>query len=136
MTGMWNAWMQAWCWLVIVFGIVLATAVSPATDAPVRLAMGIIGGAPIRFDDSNLRFAFSLMGALSIGWGLTVLAVARAGAGAMPWRGITAAVVAWYVIDSAASVATGVPFNAASNTLLLALFLGPVLGSGVLRARA
>lgn len=136
MTGMWKTWMTAWCGVVIVFGIVLATAASPATDAPARLAVTIIAGAPTTFDSALLRFAFSLMGALSIGWGLTVLAMTRAEGMAL-WRAVGAAVIVWYVIDSAASVATGFPRNAVSNTLLLALFLVPATGAGLWRrARA
>lgn len=136
MTGLWKTWMTAWCWIVVAFGATLATAVLPATDGPARLAMAIIGGAPTTFDDNALRFAFSLMGALSMGWGLTVLALVRAGVSAETWRGVSTAVVLWYVVDSAASVATGFPRNAASNTLLLALFLTPVIGAGVWRAQA
>jgi hypothetical protein len=40
-----------------------------------------------------------------------------------------------YVIDSAISVASGVPVNAVSNTALIAALLAPILASGVLGNR-
>jgi hypothetical protein len=133
MTGVWKSGMAAWCWLVIVFGAVLTTATFPVTDAPARLVMGVISGAPASFDDNALRFAFGLMGALTIGWGMTVQALLRHDVGTPVWRGVTVAVLVWYVVDSAASVATGFPLNAVSNTLITALFLACVAGSGVWR---
>lgn len=69
------------------------------------------------------------MGAVTLGWGATVLAVVR-GTGDMPaaqalalWRGITAALLLWYVVDSALSVATGFWRNALSNTVLIGWYL-------------
>jgi hypothetical protein len=44
--------------------------------------------------------------------------------------------VVWYVVDSALSVATGFPLTRRRNTLILAAFLAPVLGSGVLGSPA
>ena len=48
------------------------------------------------------------------------------------WRGIAAGVCAWFAIDSTISVVTGFPLNAVSNTLIIAMLLAPVPGSGVL----
>jgi hypothetical protein len=53
-------------------------------------------------------------------------------ADARAWRGLTGAMLAWFVIDSAASVSTGAPVNAVSNAVFLATFLIPILASGVL----
>ena len=80
------------------------------------------------------------MGAVSMGWALTFYAAFSAAAalgaqGQPAWRAVTVAVVAWYVIDSALSVATGFALNAVPNTLLLAGYLLPVWRSGVLGAR-
>jgi hypothetical protein len=52
------------------------------------------------------------------------------------WRLMTAAVLLWYVVDSVISVATGVAFNAVSNTLLVALYLAAMLGSGAMSGQA
>lgn len=57
------------------------------------------------------------------------------GAAAAPvWRLLTVSVVGWYLIDGVLSAATGFPLNIVPNTLLLAGFVAPVLGSGVLRS--
>ena len=50
------------------------------------------------------------------------------------WRGITYAVVAWYVIDSIISVRTGFALNALSNTLFLAAYLFVAGRTGALHA--
>ena len=120
--------MIAWCWVVIVFGLVLAGGAFPATEAPARIALALFGGEDVGFDDP-LRFSVGLMGAVTAGWGATVLAVAgvsaqvEAGVARQMWRRVTIAVLGWYVIDSTISVATGFAPNAVSNTLLLGAFL-------------
>jgi hypothetical protein len=141
MGGFWKTWMTVWCWGVLVFGAVLALAATPATDAPARAVLGLLGGGPAGaalLDQDAMRFGLGIQGALSIGWALTLLAardVADA-AGGRAWRGIAAGVCAWFAIDSTISVVTGFPLNAVSNTLIIAMFLAPVLGSGVLHKGA
>jgi hypothetical protein len=46
------------------------------------------------------------------------------------WRGLSRAILIWYVVDSALSVVTGVPINALTNTLFVALFLMPAVKLG------
>ena len=106
-----------------------------------RVLFGLFAGNPetaATFDLPAVRFGLGLPGALTIGWALTMFAMidaAQAG-GARIWRSLTGALLVWYVIDSAISVRTGFALNAASNTLLMASFLIPVLASGVLRGQA
>jgi hypothetical protein len=127
--GKWQAQMQLWCGAVIVFGLVLIGGAFEATSAGVQALFAILDGpGPISYEPA-LRFALALMGAVTLGWGATVLAVVR-GTGEMPgaqslalWRGITMAILLWYVIDSALSVATGFWLNAVSNTLLIGWYL-------------
>jgi|GEM_PF-959212 len=45
-------------------------------------------------------------------------------------RGAVTALIVWFVIDSAGSIAAGVPANAVANVSFLALFLWPLLSSG------
>lgn len=141
MGGFWKTWMTVWCWGVLAFGVVLALAATPATDGPARAVLAVLGGGPAGaslLDQQAMRFGLAIQGALSIGWALTLLAARDAAdlAGAPVWRRITVGVCAWYVIDSAISVVTGFPLNAASNTLIVVMFLAPVLGSGVLKKGA
>lgn len=45
----------------------------------------------------------------------------------MAARGVIASMLVWFIIDSAGSIAAGVPANAAFNVLFLAIMIGPVL---------
>jgi hypothetical protein len=139
MSSFWKSWMRLWSIGVLLFGAVLALGAFPATDGPTRFVFDLIywpldGQSPFT---EELRFTTGLMGAVTIGWALTIMVVLQAaesaGSAAAPlWRGLTLAVLIWYGVDCVISVATGAAMNAASNTVLLALYLIPVLASGVL----
>jgi len=138
MTGLWKTWITLWCWGVIVFGAVLALAAFPATDTIARTLFGVIGGVPdgvALFEPLGMRFSVGLMGAVTLGWGFTVLFLLPTmhAAGAPAWKGLTAALAIWFVIDGAISVATGFALNAVSNTVLMTAYLVPLLASGVLK---
>ncbi|WP_425230298.1 hypothetical protein [Sphingomonas sp.] len=119
--------MRWWCWLVIVFGAVLVGAACDLTDGPAVALMRWMGRAPIDATPP-LRFAVGLMGAVTLGWGASLLAVAATSDALAPdlrvilWRRIGWAVLAWFTIDSIVSIATGFWPNAVSNTVLLAAF--------------
>jgi hypothetical protein len=49
-------------------------------------------------------------------------------------RGAILSILIWFVIDSAGSIAAGVPSNAAFNVFFLALFLGPLFAVKSARA--
>jgi hypothetical protein len=138
MTGFWKAWMQGWCSMVGLTGVMFACVAIPGLEGPALLFYDVVYW-PVDGQSGwvdGIGFTVSILGAVLIGWALTcwtlVAEATRTGSQAA-WRGITAALVVWYVIDSSASVATGVPGNAVSNTLFLASFLLPVLASGALR---
>lgn len=136
MTGLWSTWIVIWCWAVVAFGVFLATGAIPGIDAAARALFVLFSGDPATndvFDHPAVRFGLGLQGALTVGWGLTMLALAQAPSiGAPQWRALSVAMVAWFVIDSAISISTGFWLNAVSNTALLVAFLIPVLASGVL----
>jgi hypothetical protein len=138
MSAFWRNWLNIWCVAVIVFGLALAGAGLEATDGVAELLFGIIGPPGEMAWTPHLRFTTALMGAVTMGWGLTFLATFmaahRLGDQAGPvWRMLTLGVVVWFVVDSGLSVATGFWLNAVSNTALLAGYLVPVLASGVMR---
>lgn len=87
-----------------------------------------------------MHFSLAVLGAVSIGWSITMLAAVRAAnlldkqSGRPVWIMITSSVVTWYLIDSTLSVATGFGFNAIPNTLFMAAFLIPVFYWGLLRS--
>lgn len=140
MSGVWKTWLDAWVMIVVIFGLVLVGGGLDATDGAVEMLLGVLGGGMPTAWTAPLRFSVALMGAVTIGWGLTFaaafMAARKLGDAAAPvWRMITIAVVAWFVIDGALSIATGFALNVASNTVLLIAYLVPVLASGALRAK-
>ncbi len=129
MNGKWQAQMQLWCGAVMIFGLVLIGGAFEATSAGVNALFAILDGPGPMTWDPVWRCSLARMGAVTLGWGATVLAVVR-GTADMPaaqalalWRGITTALLLWYVVDSALSVATGFWRNALSNTVLIGWYL-------------
>jgi hypothetical protein len=140
MHGFWKTWMQLWCWGVLAFGVVLTAAISPVLDGPARAFYDLVHW-PLDRQSSfveTTRFTAGILGAVTIGWALTLLSAMAAAEHLPPapasalWRGLSLATVIWFVVDSAASIAAGVPGNAISNTVFFAGFLVPIVGSGVL----
>ena len=138
MTTFWRNWLVIWCIGLALFGLSLYGAAFSATTRPAALLFNLFGNLLPAEPDRYLRFAVSLMGAVSLGWAMTMLAAFRAAwalesaAANALWRRITVAMLVWYVLDSVASVATGFAINALSNTALLVAYLVPVLASGVI----
>jgi hypothetical protein len=138
MSGFWRGWFAIWCVSVGLFGVVLAGGAFEATSAPVRLLLvGLQGPGEVQLDPT-LRFSLAVMGAVSIGWAVTLFLVIKAAialeARSRPlWAAMTVGVFSWFVIDSTLSVATGFGLNVVPNSILLILFGAGLVGSGCLR---
>lgn len=130
----WEKGLHAWIWLTIGIGGLFAGAGVPGLDGGAGIFYGLVSGGTVdasAFAAPGMRISVSLVGAVMLGWGCAMLAVWRArGADPALWRGLSRAVLIWYGVDSALSVATGFPLNALSNTLFTALFLVPALKLG------
>jgi len=142
MTIFWKRWLTLWCMGVGIFGLILYGVGYPATTSMAAAVFSVLGN-PLPTDPGRyMRFATSLMGAVTAGWAVTYYAAFRAAwmldgvARADLWRGLTLGVVMWYVIDSIASIANGFALNAVSNTALLVAYLIPVLATSVMSATA
>ena len=140
MQGVWKTWIYVWCTGVLVFGVGLMLTAWPATNGFTAFFMGLISSGS--FDTADLdapmaRFAFGLMGCVTIGWALLIFGAVNWGGvlGAPVWQWLTASFVVWYLIDGFVSVSTGFWLNAVSNSVLLITYLVPVLASGALRKR-
>jgi hypothetical protein len=139
MNKFWQNWLSVWAIFVATFGLILAAGAFEASDGLTRMLFTLFGNPMPDTPDALHRFAIGLMGAVTIGWGLTYYAAFKALNGldaktAAPlWRFILFASLVWYVVDSAISCATGYSMNAASNTVLIISLLIPVVKSGVLR---
>jgi hypothetical protein len=69
---------------------------------------------------ASTRFAVALFGALTVGWGVTLDQLGR---GRDPVRACTVGMLAWFVVDSGASVVSGYGWNAVSNIGFAVIFL-------------
>lgn len=141
MSRFWRIWTIGWCWAVGFFGVILAASALPATSGLTRLLFGLLNDQVALELDAHMRFSLGVLGAVTIGWSLTLLAAVQAahllGGRARPvWVLIGASVVVWYVVDSALSVATGFGLNVVPNTVFLAAFLLPLIAGGVLKSRS
>lgn len=141
MTPFWRIWLIVWALGVIAFGAVLAGGAFEATEGPVRLVYQYLQGPGALTLDQTMRFTVGVMGAVSIGWGVTVLLVMLAamplGDNARPiWVGITVGLGTWFVIDSFLSVATGFGLNVVPNVALLGGYLIAMLATGKLKKSA
>jgi hypothetical protein len=138
MTNFWRNWMKAWCFAAGLFGIILAGGGLEVTSGPCRIVLNLLSGSGDLNLNSTMRFSLAVLGAVSIGWSLTMLAAVCAAnqlgkqQGKPIWILITVSVVSWYVIDSTLSIATGFGLNAVPNTVFMATYLIPVIRSGVL----
>ncbi|MFC4292932.1 hypothetical protein ACFOWX_10960 [Sphingorhabdus arenilitoris] len=142
MSDLYHKWLTTWGWGVVLFGLALAGIAWDATSGFTRIFFDLVGSPIAEAPDTQMRFVIGLMGCVTAGWGLTFMAVFKAAAQLSPetarpiWGVTTAAALFWYGTDSAISIALGYPLNAASNTVLLALYLIPIWRSGVLRGKS
>lgn len=140
MSAFWKNWLTLWCIGAGLFGSILYLAGFPATTGPTNQFLQLIGNPWPVAPGKHLHFAFGLMGAITIGWMITLYTLFRAAwsldeTAARPlWRGAALSIAVWYVIDSYVSVATGFPLNAVSNTVLVAGILLPIVVTGKLRS--
>ena len=130
----WENCLHTWVWMVIGFGCLFSAAGVPGLDAGAGLFYWVVSGGVVdasHFDAPGMRISVSLVGAVMLGWGCAMLAVYRAcGADVAVWRGLSRALLIWFVVDSVLSVATGFPLDAVSNAVFVALFMGPAVKLG------
>ena len=135
MSNFWRGWFMVWVISIGLFGVVLAGGALEATSGPVRLVLANLHGPGSALFDPTLRFSLAVMGGVSIGWAVTLWVLVRAACGLGPgsrtmWMAITAGMVAWFVIDSSLSVATGFGLNVLPNILLAGMYLVGLIASG------
>jgi hypothetical protein len=134
------AWMTGWCGAVCLFGLILVGGGLEVTSGPVRILFNFLNG-PGKLDlNPHMQFSLAVLGAVTIGWSLTLMAAIQAAnqlekrVSKPIWALITASIVIWYAIDSILSTATGFWLNVVSNTIFLTTFLIPITRSHVLRS--
>ena len=141
MTGFYHRWLVIWCWMTILIGALFALSVFAALRSPTLLFLDVIywpiDGQPAMLSREAI-LGTALVGAVMVGWGVLMLGLAqdeRLSKEPRVWRLMTTSVVVWFVVDSTASVLGGAGLNALSNAVFTAMFVYPVVKSGVLSGR-
>lgn len=130
----WRKWLLSVSALITVFGVALALFnQTPVFDFlfnqqvdPVFWAAGEMTPAMAAFQ----QWAYAVLGATVAGWGIFMIFIIYypfQRRERWAWRCMAVGLGVWYVIDTSLSLAAQVTFNAAFNTLLLALIVPPLI---------
>ena len=102
------------------------------TKEPARLTLDILSWRPegaITYASDDTQFLSALTGGFLLGWGVTIWCLSSWVYDAAPEgvrRTVLTGVLAWFLLDSAGSIASGNPSNALFNVLVLLLAVGPL----------
>jgi len=125
-------WIKITAIVIGSFGPVFFLGTMIATAEPARLTLDLlswpIDGATT-YASPDTRFLSALTGGFLTGWGVMVWALSawvydKAPEGVR--RTVVAGVLAWFVMDSAGSIASGNPSNVVFNVAVLLIAVGPL----------
>ncbi len=125
-------WLKVTALIVGSFGPVFFFGTMAQTLAPARLTLHILSW---RFDGAatyaspDTRFLLALTGGFLLGWGVMIWCLSSWVYDSAPEgvrRTVMAGLLAWFILDSAGSIASGNPSNAAFNVLVLLVAVGPL----------
>lgn len=125
-------WLKIAAVVVGSFGPVFFLGTMPETQEPARFTLDLlswpIDGATT-YASPDTRFLSALTGGFLLGWGVTLWCLSTWVYDLAP-EGVRKAVVtgicAWFVLDSAGSIASGNASNALFNVAVLLLAVGPM----------
>ena len=125
-------WLKITAIVVGSFGPVFFLGTMAATSEPARWTLDLLswpldGGTT--YADPDTRFLSALTGGFLLGWGVTIWCLSAWVYDAAPEavrRSVLTGVLAWFVLDSAGSIASGNASNAGFNVLVLLVAVGPL----------
>jgi hypothetical protein len=125
-------WLKIGSALTIFFGVFVATAAVPAISGMMQFSADLIFFPLDGLQDvtaPETRLVSAIAGGVMFGWGLMMWMLATrlypkdpALAGSI----ILTSIVAWFVLDSGASVLAGAPLNVVGNLSFLCIFCIPL----------
>jgi hypothetical protein len=125
-------WLKVTAVVVGSFAPVFFLGSMPATREPARLTLDLlswpINGATT-FDSADTRFLSAVTGGFLLGWGVLIWRLSTDLFDFAPEavrKIVLASVLAWFVLDSAGSIASGNAPNAGFNVAVLLLAVGPL----------
>ena len=125
-------WLKITAIVVGSFGPVFSLGAMQSTSAPARMTLDLLGWRldhPSNFDAVDTRFLSAVTGGFLLGWGVMIWCLSTWVYPLAPEpvrRTVLASVLAWFCLDSAGSIASGNPSNAAFNVVVLLLAIGPM----------
>jgi hypothetical protein len=125
-------WLIVTAVVIAAFGPVFFLGTMESTSEPARLTLDLLSW-PVdqaqTYDDDTLRFLSALTGGFLLGWGVMILCLRAWAYDAAPdgvRKSVVVGVLAWFVLDSAGSIASGNPSNALFNVVVLLVAVGPL----------
>jgi hypothetical protein len=125
-------------WLIVTaivvgsFGPIFSFATRQATSEPARLTLDILSW-PVDHAQSfafpSMRFLTALTGGFLVGWGVTIFCLRKWVYDLAPdgvRKTVVTGMLAWFIVDSAGSIASGTPSNALFNIVVLLTAVGPL----------
>jgi hypothetical protein len=125
-------WLKVTAVIVGSFGPVFFLGTMAATQEPARLTLDILSwpvDGATTYAAADTRFLSALTGGFLLGWGVMIWCLSAWVYDKAPEatrRAVIAGVLAWFVLDSAGSIASGNASNAAFNVIVLLLAVGPL----------
>jgi hypothetical protein len=125
-------WLKVAAVVVGSFGPVFFLGTMGPTLEPARLTLDILSWPPdgaTTWASPDTRFLSALTGGFLLGWGATLWLLSAWVYDAAPEavrRAVVAGLLCWFFLDSAGSIASGNPSNAAFNVLVLFIAVGPL----------
>ncbi len=127
-----KSWLKVTAFVVGSFGPVFFLGTMEATSEPARWTLDFLSW-PVdgisTYDSPDTRFLSALTGGFLLGWGVTIWLLSSMVYDSAPEkvrRAVLFGVLAWFVLDSTGSIASGNPSNVFFNTLVLLLAIGPM----------
>jgi hypothetical protein len=125
-------WLKVTAIVVGSFGPIFFLGTMEPTLEPARWSLDLLSwplNGATTFESPDTRFLSALTGGFLVGWGVTIWCLSNWVYDLAP-EGVRKAVVtgavAWFVLDSAGSIASGNSSNAGFNVLVLLLAVGPL----------
>ena len=129
--GFHKLWLKVTAIIIGSFGPVFFLGTMRQTTAPARLTLDLLSwrihGATYASPDT--RFLSALTGGFLLGWGVMIWCLSTWVYDAAPEgarKSVLTGVIAWFLLDSAGSIASGNPSNAVFNVIVLFAAVGPL----------
>ena len=125
-------WLKITAITVGSFGPVFFLGTMAPTLEPARLTLDILGwpiDGATTYASPDTRFLSALTGGFLLGWGVMIWCLSSRVHDLAPEpvrRTVLAGMLAWFVLDSAGSIASGNASNALFNVIVLLVAVGPL----------